>query len=91
MIGRFIDGESFGDQELPQFALGDIMEGQESLLSVVSDDVKQKNTFLVPLLTGVFGFLLGILASAILKKKKPDDEGLETETTSLLHSSNGNP
>jgi len=91
MIGRFIDGEPFGDQELPQFALSDIMKGQESLLSVASDDMKQKNTFFVSLLTGVFGFLLGVLASVILSKKKSSDEGFETETTSLLHSSRGNP
>ena len=67
------------------------MKGQESLLSVASDDMKQKNTFFVSLLTGVFGFLLGVLASVILSKKKSSDEGFETETTSLLHSSRGNP
>lgn len=96
MIGRLIDGESFGDQELPQFAMNEVRSKQEPFVSITIDHGK-KATMQFSLLTGVFGFLLGLLASVVISKKthrghyhnqsSTDSPFPKTETTPLKHSS----
>ena len=95
MIGRLIDGSSFGDQELPQFSTSEIGVERESFASIVINHGK-KETMQFAVLSGVFGFLLGLLASIVFSKKRShghyhnqssmDSPFPKTETTPLKHS-----
>lgn len=96
MIGRLLDGKSFGDIELPQYAL-DSNHQTEKPPSISTADHKRKVMIQFPLLTGIIGFLLGFLASTVVSKKRThhghyhnqsstDSPFPKTETTPLKHS-----
>lgn len=97
MIGRLIDGENFGDLELPQFVMKASNKGQTPTISIAeAADLGKKQTVQFSLLTGVFGFLLGLLASVVFGKKlshkghyhnssSMDSPFPKTETTPLRH------
>jgi hypothetical protein len=89
--------ENFGDQELPQFAMKASNKGQNPTISIAeAADLGKKQTVQFSLLTGVFGFLLGLLASVVFGKKlshkghyhnssSMDSPFPKTETTPLKH------
>lgn len=95
MIGRLIDGASFGDQELPQFAMNDINNGENRITSINMDG-PHKSTVHHSFLIGACGFLLGLLVSVVWFGKKShnshhhnqswvDSPFPKTETTPLNH------
>ena len=93
MIGRLIDGQSLGDKRLAMFPS---QEGKESLVETKADthaNPRQSTNHGLTLLTGLIGFLLGILASHLVAKRhfrRYSDSSLfsslqATETTPLHH------
>eukprot|EP00804_Cyclotella_cryptica_P027686 CCRYP_010298-RB/>CCRYP_010298-RB protein AED:0.04 eAED:0.04 QI:231/0.75/0.8/1/0.75/0.8/5/491/633 len=96
MIGRFLDGKAFGDVELPQFALSSNYQGKEPSIISISDH-ERSATIQFSMLSGILGFLLGLLASVVFSRKRShhghyhnqsstDSPFPKTETTPLKHS-----
>ena len=96
MIGRLIDGQKFGDKELPQYDLGVNKEQANEPLNILIPDREKKEAVKFSLMTGVFGFLLGMLTSIVFSKKRVshghyhnqsslDSPFPKTETTPLKH------
>jgi len=94
MIGRFLDSGSFGDTELPQFATNDFNKVQGPLAPIII--YNKRETLKFSILTGLFGFLLGLFVSMGFRRRLSyhgynhnqssiDLPFAKTETTPLKH------
>ena len=73
MIGRFLDGKSLGDKELPTFPIQENKQPQQEPQVASTDDgqaAEGTNIFSLPtLLIALGGFLLGMLTSHFISKR----------------------
>ena len=91
MIGRLIDGQSLGDKRLAMFPGG--QESKEALVEPAAEAHGPRQTHSLTLLTGMIGFLLGVLVSHLVAKRhsrrysdSSSSSSLQaTETTPLHH------
>ena len=98
MIGRLLDGDSMGDEELPQFparplkALDDTTTDEAYSRKVAPP---AKGTHGLSLLTGLAGFLIGILASHLLSKRSARghhrDSTASSEDSALFRTTEATP
>ena len=85
MIGRLLDGDAMGDEELPQFPARAV----KALDDTTTDEAYShtsappaKGTHGLSVLVGLIGFLLGILASHLLSKRSARGHHRESTASS---------
>ena len=90
MIGRFIDREPFGDKKLPMFPANKDREPGSQSLDVQADNTTTR-THGFSLLVGLCGFLLGILASHVVMKRRLASERRSSSSSVSLHATEVTP
>jgi carboxypeptidase C (cathepsin A) len=93
LIGRLLDGKSFGDKENPQFTS---TQREKKQMNNIASNENNRDALHFSVMTGAFGFFLGVLSSHIVSRRTASNRHHnnssadsspfpKTETTPLKH------